>query len=224
MTQDLTKSRLLSLDFMRGLIMVLLMLESVGLYENLHRLRRALVFNFFLNNSFIIPGMDCVLGSDTTWVYVHGRNGDGIFLTSPASQGVPWRESFIKVLKRSVLAIFLGRAGLCCTSGGLSFELWDVLTQLSVTTLIAFFIFRWSYSAQIAFSLGTIGATELLYRYTNIPNFDQPFTDQHNFGNYMDLVLMNKINEGGWVAINCIPTAAAYDMGCVGWETTSFIR
>ncbi len=24
----------------------------------------------------------------------------------------------------------------------------------------------------------------------------------------MDLVLMNKINEGGWVAINCIPTAA----------------
>ena len=24
----------------------------------------------------------------------------------------------------------------------------------------------------------------------------------------MDLVLMNKINKGGWVAINCIPTAA----------------
>ena len=36
MTQDLTKSRLLSLDFMRGLIMVLLMLESVRLFENLH--------------------------------------------------------------------------------------------------------------------------------------------------------------------------------------------
>jgi predicted acyltransferase len=35
--------------------------------------------------------------------------------------------------------------------------------------------------------------TEFLYPYTNIPGFDQPFTDQHNFGNYMDLVLMNKI-------------------------------
>ena len=40
MTQDLTKSRFLSLDFMRGLIMVLLMLESVGLYENLHQCHR----------------------------------------------------------------------------------------------------------------------------------------------------------------------------------------
>ena len=34
-----------------------------------------------------------------------------------------------------------------------------------------------------------------------------PFVDQHNFGNYMDTVLMNKINADGWVAINCIPTA-----------------
>jgi predicted acyltransferase len=47
----------------------------------------------------------------------------------------------------------------------------------------------------------------MLYRFTNIPSFDQPFTDQHNFGNFMDLVLMNQINSGGWVAINCIPTA-----------------
>jgi predicted acyltransferase len=49
--------------------------------------------------------------------------------------------------------------------------------------------------------------TEILYRYTRVPGFDQPFTDQHNFGNYMDLLLMNKINKGGWVAINCLPTA-----------------
>jgi predicted acyltransferase len=47
----------------------------------------------------------------------------------------------------------------------------------------------------------------VLYRYTNIPNFNQPFADQHNFGNFIDLVLMNKINKGGWVAINCLPTA-----------------
>src|SRR5690606_22845492 len=53
------------------------------------------------------------------------------------------------------------------------------------------------------------------YRYTNIPSFDQPFTDQHNFGNYMDLVLMNKINRGGWVAINFLPTAAHTIWGAV---------
>jgi predicted acyltransferase len=54
---------------------------------------------------------------------------------------------------------------------------------------------------------GLLLLTEILYRFTHVPGFDQPFTDQHNFGNYIDLILMNKINHGGWVAINCIPTA-----------------
>jgi predicted acyltransferase len=62
--------------------------------------------------------------------------------------------------------------------------------------------------AQIVFSLGLLLLTEILYRFTHISGFDQPFVDQHNFGNFMDLVLMNKINKGGWVAINCLPTAA----------------
>ncbi len=69
-------------------------------------------------------------------------------------------------------------------------------------------IYRWSPAAQIGVSIGLLVLTEILYRFTGIPGFDQPFVDQHNFGNYMDLVLMNKINSGGWVAINCLPTAA----------------
>ena len=40
-----------------------------------------------------------------------------------------------------------------------------------------------------------------------VPGFDQPFTNQHNFGNYADTLLMGKINQDGWVAINCIPTS-----------------
>jgi predicted acyltransferase len=97
----------------------------------------------------------------------------------------------------------------------LSFELWDVLTQLSFTTLVAFLIFRWSITAQLSVSIGLLLATEVLYRFVNIPGFDQPFTDQHNFGNFMDLMLMNKINQGGWVAINCLPTAAHTIWGAV---------
>ena len=49
---------------------------------------------------------------------------------------------------------------------------------------------------------------EFLFRFTHIPGYDQPFTDQHNFGNYMDRVLMGRVNDGGWVAINCISTSA----------------
>ncbi len=209
MTLQPTKSRLLSLDFMRGLIMVLLMLESARLYENLYDLTEGSAIQLFFQQFFhhpwnglrfwdlIQPGFMFMAG--TAMAYSLHRQ---------QVQGVPWRVSFVKVLKRSGWLFFWGVLDYAVRPGGLSFELWDVLTQLSATTLIAFFIFRWSFSAQIAFSLGLLLLTEILYRYTNIPNFDQPFTDQHNFGNYMDLVLMNKINSGGWVAINFLPTAA----------------
>jgi predicted acyltransferase len=112
------------------------------------------------------------------------------------------------VLKRSGWLFFWGVLDYAVRPGGLSFELWDVLTQLSFTTLVAFLIFRYSFTVQLSISFGLLLLTEILYRYTDVPGFDQPFTDQHNFGNFMDLILMNKINGGGWVAINCIPTAA----------------
>jgi predicted acyltransferase len=122
-------------------------------------------------------------------------------------QGLPWQQSFKKILKRCFLLFFFGVLDYAVRPHGLSFELWDVLTQLSFTTLVAFLIFEWRPAAQIVFCGVLLIITEILYRYTNIPGFDQPFTDQHNFGNYVDLLLMNKINSGGWVAINCIPTA-----------------
>jgi predicted acyltransferase len=209
MTLQHNTGRLLSLDFMRGLIMVLLMLESTRLYDNLHEVSEGYSIQHFINQFFhhdwnglrfwdlIQPGFMFMAG--TAMAYSLHRQ---------QVNGVPWRESFVKVLKRSCWLFFWGVLDYAVRPGGLSFELWDVLTQLSATTLITFFIFRWSYTAQIAFSLGLLVLTEILYRFTNIPGFDQPFTDQHNFGNYMDLVLMNKINSGGWVAINFLPTAA----------------
>ena len=201
-------NRLLSLDFMRGFIMVLLMLESAGLYEPLFEATEngflGLIFAQFFHHPWhglhfwdlIQPGFMFMAGVAMAYSLHHQE-----------IQGVPWTKSLIKTLKRSGWLFFWGVLDYAVRKTGLSFELWDVLTQLSVTTLITFLIFRWNYLHQIIFSLGLLLLTEILYRYTHIPNFDQPFTDQHNFGNYIDLVLMNKINKGGWVAINCIPTA-----------------
>ena len=118
-----------------------------------------------------------------------------------------WGQSFQKTLKRCGWLFFWGVLDYAVRPTGLSFELWDVLTQLSFTTLLAFLIFQWPAVAQIAACAVLLLITELLYRFTQVPGFDQPFTNQHNFGNYVDLLLMNKINKGGWVAINCIPTS-----------------
>jgi predicted acyltransferase len=209
MTIPAPSQRLLSLDFMRGLIMVLLMMESTRLYDHLFEASEGTIFGSFMLQFFhhpwdglrfwdlIQPGFMFIAG--TAMAYSLHRQ---------QLSGKTWNESFAKALKRSGWLFFWGVLNYAVRSSGLSFELWNVLTQLSFTMLVAFLIFNWSYTNQIIFSFGLLILTEILYRFTNIPGFDQPFTDQHNFGNYVDLLLMNKINGDGWVAINFLPTAA----------------
>lgn len=86
--------------------------------------------------------------------------------------------------------------------------MWNVLSQLSFTILVAFLIFRMRISTQLVISFGLLILTELFYRFASIEGFDQAFVQGRNFGAYMDTVLIGKINSDGWVAINCIPTAA----------------
>jgi predicted acyltransferase len=209
MNTHLLPNRVLSLDFMRGLIMVLLMLESAGLYQFLNASlegssAQTITEQFFHHPwngirfwDLIQPGFMFMAG--TAMVYSLQRQ---------QKEGITWNQSFVKALKRSGWLFFWGVFDYAIRPGGISFELWDVLTQLSFTSLVAFLIFRWDFKWQFLFSLGLLLLTELIYRFSHITGFDLPFTDQHNFGNYMDLLLMNKINKGGWVAINCIPTTA----------------
>jgi len=51
----LKTQRLLSLDFMRGFIMVLLMAESTGLYEHLFKATEGNFLNSFMNQFFHHP-------------------------------------------------------------------------------------------------------------------------------------------------------------------------
>ena len=204
----LQPQRLLSLDFMRGFIMVLLMLESTALYEHLSKATEGNFLNNIVQQFFHHPWNGLLFWDliQPGFMYMAGV-AMAYSLYKQEQAGLTWNQQFRKTLRRCGLLFFFGVLDYAVRPGGLSFELWDVLTQLSFTTLVAFLIFRWKPGLQIAMCAGILLLTEALYRFTNIPGFDQPFTDQHNFGNYMDLVLMNKINKWGWVAINCIPTA-----------------
>ncbi len=210
-------ARLLSLDFYRGLVMVLLILESTGMYEHWGEI--------FGEGSFLSP-----LAEQFTHARWHGLHfwdliqpafmfiagtAMAFSLTKQTAQGHGWQEQAVHAIKRSWWLFFWGVLNYAVKGDHLSFELWNVLTQLSFTLLVAFLIFRWKIGYQLLFSFGLLVLTECLYRFVQIPGFDQPFTDQHNFGNYVDLLLMNKINSGGWVAINCIPTAAHTIWGAV---------
>jgi predicted acyltransferase len=201
-------ARLLSLDVMRGGIMVLLALESAGLYEHLANSSQNTPLHPFFLQFFHHPwhGLHAWDLVQPAFMFMAGA-ALAFSLHRQQQEGRPWSYSFRKALRRSGWLFFWGVLDYAVRPGGLSFELWDVLTQLSFTSLVAFLIFRWSLPAQVAVCAALLLLTEALYRYAHIPGFDQPFTDQHNFGNYVDLLLMNKINKGGWVAINCIPTA-----------------
>jgi predicted acyltransferase len=214
--QQKEPTRLQSLDFLRGFIMVLLALESARLFDHLFALSEGHAIQAFFLQFFHHPwhGLRFWDLIQPCFMFIAGT-ALAFSLHKQQQLGVSWNTSFRKALKRSAWLFFWGVLDYAVRPGGLSFELWDVLTQLSFTTLVAFLIFRWSIASQLAISIGLLLLTEMLYRFTHVTGFDQPFTDQHNFGNYVDVVLMNKINSGGWVAINCLPTAAHTIWGAV---------
>lgn len=125
-----------------------------------------------------------------------------------AGKGISWEENFWHILKRCIGLLIFGLAIHCVYAGKLVWELWNVLSQLATTTLIAYLIIRLSYKGQLIFSLFLLVLTEVLYRASGVAGYDQPFTQGQNFGSYADLFLMGKTNSDGWVAVNFIPTAA----------------
>ena len=209
--------RLASLDFYRGLVMVLLMLEASGLYDHVVGMTKPTSFIHSIAIQFThYPWHGLHLWDliQPAFMFIAGT-AMAFSLTKQKAKGHSMNQQAKHAIKRSWWLFFWGVFDYAVRGNHLSFELWDVLTQLSFTMLVAFLIFRWKPEYQILLSIGLLILTECLYRFIQVPGFDQPFTDQHNFGNYIDVILMNKINPGGWVAINCIPTAAHTIWGAV---------
>lgn len=210
--------RLLSLDVMRGIIMLLLAAESCSVYESLNDATTHTIFNPFLQQFFHHPwhGLhfwDLVQPAFMTMA------GAAMYMSYyyKLQKGISWKHNFKHILIRSLKLFICGTALHCVYAGKLVWELWNVLTQLSVTTIIAYLIIQRSIVFQVIVSIFLLLLTELLYRTVLMPGFDQPFVEFHNFGVWMDTVLMHKINDGGWVAINIIPTAAHTIWGvCAG--------
>ncbi len=213
----LVNQRLVSLDVMRGLIMILLAAESCRLYSTLngiiaeHSWASSIVQQFFHHPWHGLRFWDLVQPAFMLMA------GSALYISwyRKSKKNVTWESNFKHILIRSFRLFLFGTALHCVYAGKLVWELWNVLTQLSITTIIAYLIIRKSGPWQIVFSLFLLVLTECLYRFIQFPGFDQPFTEHHNFGAYMDTVLMGKINSDGWVAINFIPTAAHTIWGVV---------
>lgn len=210
--------RLISLDVMRGLIMILLAGESARIYESIWHLHPGGVAAVIMKQFFHHP-WNGLRAWDLVQPAFMTMAGSAMYISYyyKSQKGVTWSQNFRHIALRCLKLFIFGTALHCVYAGRLVWELWNVLTQLSVTTIIAYLIIRRSYGFQLGISLLLLLATDLLYRFVLLPGYDQPFVQDHNFGSFMDMVLMGKLNDGGgWVTINILPTAAHTIWGVLG--------
>ncbi|HSM47759.1 MAG TPA: DUF5009 domain-containing protein, partial [Draconibacterium sp.] len=220
-TIDSSGSRLLSLDFFRGITMFLLVAEGTALWSVLIK---EPVAGTFLESFFqqfhhhpwnglrfwdlVQPFFMFIVGVAMPFSYA-----------KRVKMGEPKSKITRHIIQRCIILLAFGVGLHCGYSKKLVWELWNVLSQLSVTIIIAYFLMQYKWSVQIAVSIGLLILTEIAYRTFPLEGFNQPFVKDHNFGSWMDMVLMGKINNGGgWVAINFIPTAAHTIWGVVAGQ------
>jgi predicted acyltransferase len=205
---QLANGRLLSLDVMRGMIMILLCGESCMLYESIKHAdpgsSAGLIDQFFHHPWHGLRFWDLV---QPAFMFMAGT-AMYISYSRKLEKGQSWSSNLKHVLIRSLKLFICGVALHCFYADKPVWELWNVLTQLSFTIIVAYLIIEKSYTWQLVFSILLLLLTEVFYRFVLVPGFEQPFVEGKNFGSYMDTLLMGKINSDGWVTINCIPTAA----------------
>jgi len=218
---DVAGSRLLSLDFFRGITMFLLVAEGTALWSVLVKEPIAGTFlePFFQQFhhhpwnglrfwDLIQPFFMFIVGVAMPFSYA-----------KRIKMGEPKSKITRHIIQRCIILLAFGVGLHCGYSKKLVWELWNVLSQLSVTIIIAYFLMQYKWSVQIAVSIGLLVLTEIAYRTFPLEGYNQPFVKDHNFGSWMDMLLMGKINNGGgWVAINFIPTAAHTVWGVVAGQ------
>ena len=212
--------RLLSLDLFRGATMFLLVAETTELYHYGLEYTAEGSVGHWLATQFHHHPWNGLRFWDLVQPYFMFIVGVAmVFSLNKRVQSPPdWARAQTHILRRCAILFLLGTGLHCVYSGRLVWELWNVLTQLSFTILVAFALFRYSLRTQLLVSAGLLLLTELLYRLVLVDGFEQPFVPGHNFGAWMDTVLMGKINDDGWVTINGLPTAAHTIWGVVAGQ------
>jgi len=201
-------NRLLSLDFFRGITMLLLIGEFSGFID-------ALIAPDLKGSFFYTIGMQL---HHVHWeglrfwdliqpffTFIMGVSMPFSF-TKRMARGDSYNLLLKHAIKRSLLLLGLGWA--LYWRDDITFYFQDVLAQLSVAYLITFLVLRKKSSVQLIISFGLIIITEVIYRTFGLEGFNHPFTPNENFGTWLDLQYGGADLAYNWVSFNAIPTTA----------------
>ena len=215
-----SQERLISLDFFRGFTMFLLIAEWTVLFDVMIDPSLKGTIIYFIGEQIhhhawhgmtfwdlVQPFFMFIVGVAMPFSYAKRVNrGDSRSLITK------------HIIQRCLILLVFGVGLHCGYRRELVWELWNVLSQLSMTILIAYFLMRYKWATQILVSIGLLLFTEISFRTFSLEGFDQPFVKGQNFGSWMDMLLMGKTSSGGWLAINFIPTAAHTIWGVVAGQ------
>ena len=207
--------RLLSLDFFRGFTMFFLIASATRLYEIMqtsgngfvsalgwqfeHRYWHGLTFYDFIEPFFMF-----IVGVAIPFSVM-----------KRLEKGEKWNKIFTHVLQRSVILFFLGIVDYSVGAAHPVWRLWSVLTQVSVTYMLAFLLMRKPIKIQLLVSFVLILISFLFYRFWSVAGYDQPYVADHNFGSWFDMKVMGVLEGDHWVSFNVVPTAAFTIWGVV---------
>ena len=198
--------RLVSLDAFRGMTMIFLISSSFGLsllrdHPTLGFLGRQFThhpWNGLYFWDLIQPFFMFIVGVAMPFSFAKRWE-----------RGETWNQSLVHVIRRSLTLLFLGVLLHCWYNKAYVWELWNVLTQLSVTYLLAFLFMKKPIRTQIIISFAILLFNYLAYRFIPLPGVTDAWEKDSNLGAFMDRILMGKINPGGgWVTINVIGSTA----------------
>ena len=209
-SQVSVSSRLLSLDFFRGLTMFLLIAEYTLIYKHMVAPEFKGTFIYWLGTQFHHHPWNGLHFWDLVQPFFMFIVGVALpFSTGKRlERGDSYRQVLGHAVRRAFLLLLFGWMLYCIAPGRITFRFQNVLAQLSVTYLIAFLLMRKSFWTQMSVSVLLILVAEMLYRFFPVHGFNQPFTPDHNFGSYVDFLISGELSSGSWVSFNAIPTTA----------------
>ncbi|MDB5121886.1 MAG: hypothetical protein JWP94_15 [Mucilaginibacter sp.] len=205
------RQRLLSLDFMRGFIMTVLMLGETGFFNTLDHAYRNVFLHRILQQfehtpwhglrfwDILLPAFMLIAGTSMAYSYRHQKH----------QLKYTWFEALKKIAKRSLWLLFWGVLIYAVKGGKLNIELTNVLVQLAFTTFISFFFINLPARWQIMASFAFLTVSDLLFRLISIPHFDKPFIRNANFGSYLDMIVLRNVDSHHYTnTVNFISSTA----------------
>ncbi|MBA4411000.1 MAG: DUF5009 domain-containing protein [Odoribacter sp.] len=201
--------RIASVDFFRGLTMFLLIGESTHLYSRISQIEGSSIMQFIGTQldhhewhgmyfwDLIQPFFMFIVGVAIPFA-----------VANRIKKGDSDQTILHHAIKRSFLLLFLGWALYCIEPGEIVFRFQNVLAQLSVTYMVAFLIFKRSFTFQLIFTLVVLLLTDLAYRFFPVEGFNHPWVAFENLGAWTNNKIEGVDKASIWASINAIPTIA----------------